>query len=322
MFFRIFICFILLNSFNLYSQDFKTVSRGLAFLEFPKGENGLAAITESDGKIYVVTTQSLFLKYGSKFVFKDYKGTRLESTGMSVSTDEDLVRFEINSNDYIKPLSFGEDSSSIYQINPDNGTVYMKESFSEEINQPGGVVVSEEGLLTGFGSLTNGYDGKVAKLILITKETKWANSTIRTFGTQIDELREMKAKMISMEGLKRVNRMNAYIENKPNYHESHVPWVKDRNIQYEVAVFNSKGGKSMGAAKFRHESRCSHYSGMKRLSIFASNIIKIDKMTKWQSNFFKELSSSLSIRADKVNSGLKKSMSLLLKSYPATKTRL
>jgi hypothetical protein len=232
MLFKFFICFSFIISLELSAQDFEKVSMGLAFLEFNGGKNGIGVITEKEARTYVVTTQSLFLKYGSKFILKDFKGNRLKSIGMSIFPDADLVRFEIETNAFIKPMDIGGDPISIFKINPENGTVFKAAYAEEEITEPGCVAVSEDGSLAGLGSWDDGFAGKKVALIEAIGDAKWKKTSIRSLGTQVNQLLDMKAKVSSIEGLKKVCKMNAYIEYLPAYHESHIAWIKQRNEQY------------------------------------------------------------------------------------------
>jgi len=317
----IFVCFFL--SSNTYAQDFKTVSRGLAFIEFTNGNSGLSAIIEQDGKTYAVTTQSLFLAMGTKFDLKDFKGNKLEFTSMSICPDGDLIRFEIRKNDYIKPLKIDGRVKTLYVIAPKEGTVSSKPFSDKDLTFPGFIVLSGNGGLAGFSSVSKGYSGKSVSLIKIEKDDKWNELGTRSFNSQINELRDMKAKTISIKALMDLNKKNSYFEYFPIHHPTHFAWIEDRNIQYETFVFSTfKHGKSMGVAKFNHEARCSHYDGLRRLSSFAFNIARIVEKTEWLSPFLKDSASALGQKASEMNNSLKLEMEELLEEHPATKTKI
>jgi hypothetical protein len=55
--------------------------------------------------------------------------------------------------------------------------------------------------------------------------------------------------------------------------------------------------------------------------MYSNNICNIDRITKWHSTYFKELSNALAERVGKINKSLKAEMTQLVQSYPATKAK-
>lgn len=370
---------ILLCMIRLDAVDFDTVSRGIAFLESSNQKNAFAPIIEfDDGKIYAVTTQSVFLAGLSSFSLRDFNGNQLKITGFDISTRKDIVRISIENNAFIKALKLYDKGSSIQvdpttNINLDENIFSFshskkktkkskssdkskKDEDSKEKNPetpkewgvflsmdpllgiitanslskaesnlitpfPGGVAFLDSGEIIGFSSIVNDFSSVGSKdtdFVRISKKDKWLPVAPKTFFKQIASLRKIRKRTLSLERIKRVNRVNTYIEIIPIYDASHMKFLEDHNLQYVEHAYS----RSKGSAKKNNKARCFHYSGLKRLAGFAYNLATTLKKTAWKSRFLKGNSIRLINRNLALRASFKKEVEKIQKAHPDTRPRL
>ena len=151
---------LILTSFTMHASDFQTVSKGLGVITDMKTRHGLAAFVDfGDGKVYAVTTISVFLSGIDRFYLTDFSGQKITLVSAEVAADKDLVRFEIKPNSFITPFKMStEQPAVIYSIESLFGTISEAKFSSKGLNAPGSAVLSKEGEIVGFGSVITGYD--------------------------------------------------------------------------------------------------------------------------------------------------------------------
>ena len=314
-----------LSALNCLAGNFQEASKSLLTMHGTNEKYGLAAVVSfEDGKLYAVTTQSLFLSGMSSFKLRDFAGNSIKPLKVDLATDRDLIRIQIDKNNFIKPFKIGGATKSIYEISPSTGVISLKSFNQKALRVPGSVIVSSDSI-AGFASIMTGFETSTqvtASVVTIDKKVKWQPTNFTKFITQCRLLIDMRSKTLSLERIVNVNSPNQLIEFHPDFSTSHLPWLKHHNEQYEDYLLNSnKKGKTMGAAKAEHESRCSFYSGMRGISIFASNAAQNAKMIKWYSIFLQKAAGLLWKRNKTIDTRMKLTMQQLVKAHPATKAK-
>jgi hypothetical protein len=306
-------------------MDFKAVSKSLLTIHGQNGKYALAVVVSfGDDQLYAVTTQSVFLSGILSCKFRDFGGHNIRGIRVEVASNKDLIRVPIVKNDFIEPLKITGDPKIIYEMNPFNGVIIAKKFQPKLFAVPGSIVFSRDGL-AGFVSVVKGYvkpGQQTVSFVKIDNDVKWKSINFTKFIAQCRSLSEMCAKTLSLEHIVRNNKMNQFMVFQPEFSESHIKWVKDHNKQYEKYFLNpNKSGKSMGAAKLHHESRCIYYAGLRGLSCFSFNITKNIEITKWFSTFLKKSASMIAKRSKRLDDQLKVEMKKMVKDHPATKAK-
>lgn len=319
---------MLLNTFNISAADFQTISPGLAVLTDVNAKHGLAAFVDfGDGKIYAVTTQSLLLSDMQKFSLKDFKGNIIKIVSMQVAWDKDLIRMEITPTPSIKPFKPTTSKSKLeYFIHPVLGTVSVT-SYNRKrlISTPGSIIIAGNGGITGFVSSITGYiqNGKTEKVPVTVNSKKWYPCNMTHLKTQLTLLQKLKTRTFTIEKLRYLDKMNNFIDFQPYYAQTCEKWIKEHNEQYSNYLLSpNRTGKTMAAAKVRHDARCVYYSGLRTLYSYAKSISQAIDVTPWKSNFLRQCATKLKKRALNIKNGLDSQMKQMVKQHPATKTRL
>ena len=314
------------SAIDCFCGDFQEISKGFLTIYGSRGKYALAAVVDfGDGQLYAVTSQSVFLSGIFSFKLRDFYGNTIKARRMDLATNRDLIRFQIEKNDFIKPFKVQGKAKYIYEMNTLVGVVTRKAFNQKSLTVPGSLILSSDGIV-GFASVITGYEkaGQLtAALAAIDDQIKWQKTNFTKFITQCRSLQEMRNKTLSLERIVHFNKEHGFMEFQPEFSESHIGWVKRHNTQYESYLLNPhKVGKSMGAAKLQHESRCNYYAGLRAISIFASNVTKNTKITRWYSMFLKKTAGLLWKRNKAIDDQTKSQMKQMVKEHPATKAKL
>lgn len=323
-FFKLCILLITLPALNCLGSNFQTNSKSLLVMHGKNEEYALAAVVRfENGSLYAVTTQSVFLSGMPSFKLRDFAGNSIKPLKVDIATDRDLIRIQINKNDFIKPFKIGGAPKSIYQISNTVGVISIKSFNQKALAVPGSVILSPDGL-AGFASVIKGFENQpqtTASIVKIDNKVKWQPTNFIKFIAQCRLLIELRNKTLSLEQIMNSG-SNTLIEFQPDFSPSHIQWINHHNEQYEKYLLSKgKNGKTMQAAKIQHEARCSFYSDMRGISIFASNAAQTAKITRWFSIFLKKTAEILYERNKTINERMKTRMKQLLKAHPATKAK-
>lgn len=316
---------MMLSAINCLGGNFQEDSKSLLTMYGTNEEYALTAVLSFDnGNLYAVTTQSVFLSGMSSFKLRDFAGNSIKPLKVDVATDRDLIRIQIEKNDFIKPFKIGGSPKSIYTISPTIGVISSKSFNQKSLAVPGSVIRSSDGL-AGFASIIKGFKDKKAvttAIVTIDDKVKWQQTNFTKFITQCRLLIDTRNKTLSLETIMSMTAPNNLIEFQPEFSLSHLQWWKHHNEQYETFLLNpNKKGKTMAVARLEHESRCRYYSDMRGIAIFASNLKQTAEITPWFSSFLKETADVLSERNKTIYDRMDSMMKQLVKAHPATKAK-